>query len=100
MDVDKQFMEVASTSVVFKDGRYHLPLSFHINNSKDRVMPHNYKMAEQRTLNLKELKKDVGIPLYIMSLLSEIWHMPLIDLGTTAVTIKELISRLGDIIWT
>lgn len=55
---DKRFMEIASTSVVLKDRHYHLPLPF---RHKDRVMPDNYEMAEQHTLNLlKKFKRDAG----------------------------------------
>lgn len=55
---DKRFMEIASTSVVLKDRHYHIPLPF---RHKDRVMPDNYEMAEQHTLNLlKKFKRDAG----------------------------------------
>lgn len=35
---DKQFMEIASSSVSLKDGHYHLSLPF---QDKDKVMPDN-----------------------------------------------------------
>ena len=53
---DKRFMEIASSSVELKDGHYHLPLPF---KKKDIVMPDNYEMVKQRTLNLlKRFKRD------------------------------------------
>ncbi|XP_034080736.1 uncharacterized protein LOC117551795 [Gymnodraco acuticeps] len=52
----KRFMEIASSSVELKDGHYHLPLPF---RKKDIVMPDNYEMVKQRTLNLlKRFKRD------------------------------------------
>lgn len=47
---DRQFMQIASSSAVLKDGHYYLPLPLRDRNIS---MPNNYQMAEQRTLHLK-----------------------------------------------
>ena len=53
---DRKFMEIAATSVEHLDGHYHLPLPF---RHKETVMPDNYGMVEERTLNLlKRFKRD------------------------------------------
>lgn len=52
---DKRFMEIASSSALFKDGHYHLPLPF---RDKDKVMPDNYNMVKERTRHLmKKFRK-------------------------------------------
>ncbi len=53
---DKTFMSIVTSSVELKNGHYHLPLPF---RDKEAILPNNYEMAAQRTLNLaKRFKKD------------------------------------------
>ena len=53
---DRQFMQIASSSVVLTDGHYYLPLPLCDRNIS---MPNNYQMAEQQTLHLKrKFQKD------------------------------------------
>lgn len=46
---DRRFMELAQSSKVGESGHYILPLPF---REKELVMPNNYNIALQRTLNL------------------------------------------------
>lgn len=53
---DKQFLEIASTSAVLRDGHYHLKLPF---RRDDVSMPNNRLVAEQRAAHLlRKFKKD------------------------------------------
>ena len=57
-DEDKRFMTMARNSFVLKNGHYQLPLPF---RDTDTVMPDNYAVAQQRTLNLlRKFKRDAG----------------------------------------
>lgn len=53
---DRRFMDIATSSVVLKKQHDHLPLPF---RDEDVVMPNNYEMAAQRTVNLaRRFKRD------------------------------------------
>lgn len=53
---DRMFMDMASKSLIRKDGHYHLPLPF---RDKDPILPDNYDMVAQRAWSLaKKLNKD------------------------------------------
>lgn len=55
---DRKFMELATSSITFKNGHYHLPFPF---RDKSVVLPNNYEVAAQRILNLaKKFKKDTA----------------------------------------
>lgn len=55
---DGRFMDLATSSIVFKYGHYHLPLPF---RDKHLVLPNNYEVAAQCILNLaKKFKKDTA----------------------------------------
>ncbi|KAK0154050.1 hypothetical protein N1851_003872 [Merluccius polli] len=55
---DRKFMETATSSIIFKNGHYHLPLPF---RDKNVVLPNNYEVAAQRILNLaKKFNRDTA----------------------------------------
>lgn len=53
---DQMFMDIASNSLIRKDGHYYLPLPF---RDKDPTFPDNYDMAAQRAWSLaKRMNRD------------------------------------------
>ena len=69
-DEDKRFMTMACNSFVLKNGHYQLPLPF---RNKDTVMPDNYAVAQQRTLNLlRKFKGDAGYAMEYKRFMTEV----------------------------